>query len=398
VIRSGTLIGALGAPYGATVDERGLVHPERAGWTLDWWIGADDRWHIAAREAAVRQTRVANMPVLRTAMKVPGGDAVHTAYGTADVAVVEIANDSPAPFVAALVMRGVARADLDDGVAFLDGRPAVATTRAPARWAAATDGSTEATVTSGLATDAPFAPRADRGARLTIALLYPVAHRTVLRAVVATSPRGLPADAADPAACADAEAVARGWVAQLARGMRATVPDAALQHAVDAARADLLLAGQAWLPDPVVVEALEDWGFDTEAAAAWPRLPGRARRRLGKRTSRPADWDAVEHARASGSSAALLIALRAVLVRDTPDGIEVAGSLPRAWRGAPVDVRDAPTRAGPVSFSLRWHGERVALLWEAPEGVHLTAPGLDPTFAATTARGEVLLAADGGDA
>ena len=75
-----TRIGVLGAAHGARVDARGLVRPDRAGWALDWWIGADDRWHIAATEAAVRQSRVANMPVLRTAMRVPGGDAVHTAY------------------------------------------------------------------------------------------------------------------------------------------------------------------------------------------------------------------------------------------------------------------------------------------------------------------------------
>ena len=33
--------------------------PAGAGWTLEWWIGADDRWRIPANEVAVRQHRVA---------------------------------------------------------------------------------------------------------------------------------------------------------------------------------------------------------------------------------------------------------------------------------------------------------------------------------------------------
>jgi hypothetical protein len=386
-----TLVGVLGAAHGAAVDARGLVRPERAGWALDWWVGADDRWHFARREAAVRQSRLASMPVVRTAMRVPGGDAVQTVYGAGGLVVVEIANESPAPFVVALVVAGAARADLDGAVVYLDGRPAVVTERAPSRWAAAVDGSVESVVTAGLATDAPFTPRADRGARLTVALLYPVAHRTVLRAAIATSPQGLRAEAADVGALADADATARGWVAQLDRGMRVTVPDPVLQDAVDAARADLLLAGQAWMPTAASVEALEDWGFDAEAAAAWPRLTGRDRRRLRRRSARRADRAEVQRALGAGGGVPLLTALRAALVRDLPDGLELARALPPEWRGGDVDVRDAPTRAGTVSYSLRWHGDRVALLWTAPAGVRITAPSLDPSFATTNATGEVLL-------
>jgi hypothetical protein len=55
-------------------------------------------------------------------------------------------------------------------------------------------------------------------------------------------------------------------------------------------------------------------------------------------------------------------------------------------------VHDAPTRAGPVSFAVRWHGERPALLWTAPPGVRLRAPGLDPEWASEVASGEALLA------
>ncbi len=52
---------------------------------------------------------------------------------------------------------------------------------------------------------------------------------------------------------------------------------------------------------------------------------------------------------------------------------------------------------GRLSFAVRWHGARPALLWDlaAPEGagpVLLTCPGLDPTWRSTDPRGEALLA------
>ena len=58
-----------------------------------------------------------------------------------------------------------------------------------------------------------------------------------------------------------------------------------------------------------------------------------------------------------------------------------------------ITVDAAPLRAGPVSFAVRWHGERPALLWEAPSGTELRTPALDPAWSSTAGSGEVLLAA-----
>jgi hypothetical protein len=55
-------------------------------------------------------------------------------------------------------------------------------------------------------------------------------------------------------------------------------------------------------------------------------------------------------------------------------------------------VHDAPTRRGPVSFAVRWHGSRPALLWDAPSGTTVRAPALDPSWSSPTAVGETLLA------
>ena len=56
-------------------------------------------------------------------------------------------------------------------------------------------------------------------------------------------------------------------------------------------------------------------------------------------------------------------------------------------------MHDAPTRGGRVSYAVRWHGARPALLWECERPIRLRAPGLDPGWSTTEARGETLLAA-----
>lgn len=78
--------------------------------------------------------------------------------------------------------------------------------------------------------------------------------------------------------------------------------------------------------------------------------------------------------------------------------LRFAAHWPAAWLGQSVEVHDVPTRVGTVSWAVRWHGERPALLWDvvphdpgdmAPA---VTAPGLDPAFAVTQWSGETLLA------
>jgi hypothetical protein len=400
VIRAGsdaaavsTTIGALGGRHDAAVDRLGGLAPRAAAWELVWWIGADDRWRIPAQEAAVRQLLVDGMPVVQTSMRVPGGDAVHRVYGApapdvGDVAVIEVTNESPAPFVVALVVRGASAVELDGGTVFVDGRRALGTARPPSRWAMAADGSTEDIVVRGGASDATFAPRRDRGARLIAAFLHPVAHRTTLRAMVALGTHGL--GAVELSQLPDAAAVARGWHAQLGRGLQVDLPDEGLQRAVETARAATVLAGQAWKVDPDVAAVLEDWGLDAEAAGAWTRLSGRERRRVARREPAVRSWDEALGL-VSRPDARLLAAVRAAIVCERDDTISVANDWPREWIGLPIDVRDAPTRRGLVSWSVRWHGDKPALLWDGPAETRFIAPGLDPTWSSADASGEALL-------
>lgn len=387
-----TLVGVLGGRTRAIVDPRGHVAITDAGWTLGWWIGADDRWRIPSRESAVRQTLVDDAPVVQTSMRVPSGDAVERVYavssGGGDLVVVEVENTSPAPFVAAFVVRGARAVRADGDRIVVDGRTMLLGPRAPSRWAVTKGGTTEVEVWSGAARSGPFPAMRDRAGRIEAAFLYPVPHRTTLRVALAghLSADGAPLDATTVRSAPDAVAAARGWQAQLDRGMRVVLPDEALGHRVRSARAEALLATVR--PTGAGAAALEDWGFDEEAAEAWNNLSGRERRRAARRADHPATW--ADLAAARGGSE-LLLAVRSLLVHERDDVVIVLSELPREWRGQPVEVHGAPTRGGLVSYALRWHGTRPALLWDAPSGVTLAAPGLDPSWSTTEPTGEVLL-------
>ena len=90
--------------------------------------------------------------------------------------------------------------------------------------------------------------------------------------------------------------------------------------------------------------------------------------------------------------------VRASVVREVDGGVALLSTVPRRWFGQGIEVHDAPTRHGTLSFGVRWHGERPALLWELephdPDAaVTLTCPGIDPAWSTDEARGETLLEA-----
>jgi hypothetical protein len=95
-----------------------------------------------------------------------------------------------------------------------------------------------------------------------------------------------------------------------------------------------------------------------------------------------------------GAAAAFLGFVRHALVREAADGSVVLATIfPPEWAGQPVEVHDAPTHSGRVSYALRWHGDRPALLWQCERpGVTLRVPGLDRTFSTAEQSGEALLA------
>jgi hypothetical protein len=82
-----------------------------------------------------------------------------------------------------------------------------------------------------------------------------------------------------------------------------------------------------------------------------------------------------------------------VLVRERSGVVDLLPGFPPDWLGQSVTVDAVPLHAGPLSFAVRWHGPRPALLWDAPAGVELRIPALDPAWSSTESAGDVLLAA-----
>lgn len=99
------------------------------------------------------------------------------------------------------------------------------------------------------------------------------------------------------------------------------------------------------------------------------------------------------------AGASAVRAVRHALVADGPDGVDLVAALPEHWRGRSIDVYAAPVEQGSISFGLRWHGPRPALLWQVERSAstpfEVTARTIDPDFASTDATGEVLLADPG---
>src|SRR5687767_7583954 len=353
--RNWTVVGNLSSPWTAIVDPRGLVTPWVGGWSLDWWVGAEDRWHLPSREPAVRQSRAGPAPVVETAMRIPGGDAVHRTYAipaspadnTGELVIVEVENQSAVPVAVAFAVRpynpeglaALGMIEVDDHTVLVDGRPALYLPRPPAGAAGSilVAGDCVHRVIGGQATPSALDVEDPEGLAQA-AVVYPLPHRSTIRVAMPLAPerrrssaavprkdtrRELP-PAIDTTRWPAADDVARGWQAHLRRGLRVEVPDPRLQAAIDASRADLLLfhTGDNVTPAPwagrepsvlqaaSMVVALDRFGFSSEAGQVLRARPWRA---PGTDSGRLRNWEAhagalwaiAEHHRLTGDSALL---------------------------------------------------------------------------------------------
>ena len=466
------LLGDLDGPV-AEVDRAGTVALAGVRWRVGWAVGAEDRWHVAAEDAAVRSRLVNDMPVTATAMKVPGGDVVlRVAAGRARgrLVVLEFTNETPEPVSLAVGVTGSANVAAVNGSRLLaDGRVAADLGRSPGGAAAVDNGKVweavqaqpppgdrEARSRAGLAAAAAIVPLAPRvPMRVTVPVEGESAGNAGSPEVIATGWRAV----VERAASLDLpdETAVRAW----RRGIAASVLSAGCREPLAVARAATVL-DRVGLPDEAdrardaLVEAAVGSRLPPPAAAAALRALASRRLRTGRvsglaelagplaeaagdhldpltleqvaavlEIEAPAAARDAHHLLAETHSAhpkpdaeatvdGLAAAVRNsvafggdglagveasldCLVGESPGRLVMLPAQPEAWKGAPVDVRALATRHGVLSFSVRWHGSRPALLWElqparGKDSSRTTVRcGLDQSWQSEAPAGEALL-------
>jgi hypothetical protein len=300
--RNWTAIGNIASAHRAIVDPHGLLTPQPHGWSLDWWIGAEDRWHFPSREHAVRQALVGTTPVVETLMRVPSGDAAARAYtivgdrAVGDLAVLEVENRSAAPVAVAFAIRPynaeglalVSDIEVTDRVVAVNGRPAVLLPRVASAIAlrAFADGGIGEWVTAGAPAEERRAVDCPAGLA-EAALVFPLAHWAVLRVALPLAPDANVAGDRLPPALPAASDVARAWEAHARRGLGVTLPPGRMADAFEANRKFVLaaFAGTRVVTTPsqpdrldhseaaALIGALDRLGFHDEAAEVLMTFP-----------------------------------------------------------------------------------------------------------------------------
>ena len=405
----GITIGSTGQFARWTVSPWGALVPwgQEAPDTLDWFVAADDRWHIPAQEPTVRQARIEGAPVIETRIRIPDGDAVQRIWAVPDGdgnVIVEFENESPLPFAIALT-----------GSKVVTDRPPA---HVPIQGIDLPDGAT----------------------------VMPVGHRAIVR-VALPFPGGV-----GPSALANvppALAVVRGWTRVVEQASRLVLPDERLVEALVAARCDLLLEGpvdagddpvgflldvaelvrcgdssDAWLLDVVepaervakhaarrgatdddVADALAALGAcrivairagDHRAASDIDRTSSRLAAKYGSLDSSAGSAGAIASFADVRRGASVGRFVRSIERRVADGGRLLPGGMPTSWLGSNFEVHGVPTSpVTTVSFAVRWHGERPAVLWEQHTTddaalMELWAPDVDANWRTSEASGEML--------
>lgn len=349
------IIGNRGATWRGRVTAWGDVVPA-VGATLSWYVAADDRWYTPQSEVSTRQKWYSGYPVAETRVRIPGGDMVQRVYCVADLGgmtVMEFENDSPMPVAVA-----VTRSD-------------ILTTREP---------SSQAPV----GIDVP-----------ENSVVVPVGHKSTARVAllhVDSHAGRLPDDTPTY------QQVVRGWETACDAPGRITLPDHTIVAGVARLRSDLLLGVGT---DNAAIELIRLGEIHSESILdvvdmVQQRLKEEKRAKTLQWSTRhvllSAAWACVklgDHTAAGDIGAAWLRLadrpqqdlpaempqglagitwIEEILASGSPSGGEVSilrHGVPEPWWGASFDVHALP--ADPfrtVSYAVRWHGARPALLWE----------------------------------
>ncbi len=413
-VRGGAWLGGVNAWGDVFVDGK-----ER----LRWFVAADDRWYRPSRETTVRQREISGVPVIETRIKVPGGDAVQRVYGVADFGgaiVVEVFNDSSLPFAVAFdrgdiaAMRepsptGVQGIDLPVGsVVFPVGHHA---TMRVAILIGDLERNLERKISAQELESLPSFEQVERGwlAALRVASRVDVPEaswesilttqrcKLLLTAGGGTTGNGesgrdddfvdLILDRAERVKLGDK---ADQWVDEVAAATESVIRRCAKNR-----NAKWFDERAIVLASMVLNRAGEKRG-QKDVAQAWSRVVSDAVGLGDFGLVLGVDAEVGRDQIANFSGVRQIAWVESQLVAQRHDGvIEICPrGIDAAWLGANFECHRLVASAEHlISFAVRWHGEKPALLWEidGPAGARVAASAVDGTFSSVEMRGETLL-------
>jgi len=413
-VRGGAWLGGVNAWGDVFVDGK-----ER----LRWFVAADDRWYRPSRETTVRQREISGVPVIETRIKVPGGDAVQRVYGVADFGgaiVVEVFNDSSLPFAVAFdrgdiaAMRepsptGVQGIDLPVGsVVFPVGHHA---TMRVAILIGDLERNLERKISAQELESLPSFEQVERGwlAALRVASRVDVPEaswesilttqrcKLLLTAGGGTTGNGesgsdddfvdLILDRAERVKLGDK---ADQWVDEVAAATESVIRRCAKNR-----NAKWFDERAIVLASMVLNRAGEKRG-QKDVAQAWSRVVSDAVGLGDFGLVLGIDAEVGRDQIANFSGVRQIAWVESQLVAQRHDGvIEICPrGIDAAWLGANFECHRLVASAEHlISFAVRWHGEKPALLWEidGPAGARVAASAVDGTFSSVEMRGETLL-------
>jgi hypothetical protein len=398
---------------GAVVDGDTSIHVDGDARPLRWFVMSEERLHVPATEPSLRVTSAAGAPVVTQRIALPGGDASLTCWMVADdggTLVLEFVNESPR--ACAFIVDGPAtRAGQQPrSVDAVPGVPASARSysvghRATLRLAVGPGTTDPARLADADRVAAGWVAVSDAASRIDIPATTYAAALVAARARIAVT-HGHEWDelleaAPDLALLGLAERTRMGesldeWiapvadaVARIARTMRTSQgPHGRAHRAVQQAAFALRASNEV----RAAADAARLWARLAVADVVAPLPPDPL---VGHDLANPQRFDLV-----TAIDVAAGIEQRCVraVSADEAGGVAIelfAPGFPPSWRG--VDGNVEGVCAGPqhtLSFAMRWHGERLAVLWECtgPAPVTIVAPRLDPAWSVTGTRGDALLA------
>ena len=413
-VRGGAWLGGVNAWGDVFVDGK-----ER----LRWFVAADDRWYRPSRETTVRQREVSGVPVIETRIKVPGGDAVQRVYGVADFGgaiVVEIYNDSSLPFAVAFdrgdiaAMRepsptGVQGIDLPVGsVVFPVGHHA---TMRVAILIGDLERNLERKISAQELESLPSFEQVERGWLAALRVASRVDVPEASWESILTTQRCKLLLAGDGGATGDGESGRDDDFVDLIldRAERVKLGDKADQWVDEVAAATESVIRRCaknrnakWFDERAIVlasmvlnRAGEKRG-QKDVAQAWSRVVSDAGGSGDFGLVLSVDAEVGRDQIANFSEVRQIAWVESQLVAQRHDGvIEICPrGIDAAWLGANFECHRLVASAEHlISFAVRWHGEKPALLWEidGPAGARVAASAVDGTFSSVEMRGETLL-------